>query len=92
MILDGIISIGRMHAMSQVIEGTLQEIIERYPELAGKRVRLYVLDSPSQAQNLLEFLGDWVGAINIPNSIQAAEVEQVVEQAIFEKLLGQAKR
>ncbi len=62
----------------QIIEGTLREIFEKHPELSDKRVRLYVLDGSEPAQNLLEFLGDWVGSVNIPDSVQATDVEQVI--------------
>ncbi len=71
--------------MPEIIEGTLQEIIEQHPDLSGKRVRLYVLDSMEPAQNLLEFLGNWVGSVHIPDALQATDVETVVEQVIMDK-------
>ncbi|CUU37040.1 MAG: hypothetical protein K6U12_00870 [Armatimonadetes bacterium] len=77
--------------MPEIIEGTLSEIIQQRPELSGKRVRLYVLEDGQPAQNLLEFLGDWVGSVHIPDSLQSTEQETVVEQAVSEKLLNRSQ-
>lgn len=78
--------------MPPVIEGTLREIVEQYPELVGKRVRVYVMENTEPAQNLLEFLGDWVGSVHISDSFQATQVEEVVEQAILAKIQEQLGR
>lgn len=78
--------------MPPVIEGTLQEIVQQHPELVDKRVRVYVIEDAEHARNLLEFLGDWVGSVNIPDSFQATQVEQVVEQVISDKIHQRAKR
>ncbi|MDW8107998.1 MAG: hypothetical protein RMK45_11045 [Armatimonadota bacterium] len=77
--------------MQRVLEGLWEEIVAQGDALKGKRVRVEVLESTSPPQNLLEFLGDWVGAVNIPNSVQAAQVEQVVERAIVDKIAQQAQ-
>jgi hypothetical protein len=78
--------------MPPVIEGTLQEIVKQYPELVDKRVRVYVIEDAEHALNLLEFLGDWVGSVHIPDSFQATQVEQVVEQVISDKIHQRAQR
>jgi hypothetical protein len=71
--------------MPNVLEGTLEEIVKRHPELSGKRVRIYVLDSEESATNLRDFLGEWVGIIRVPPVIQASEVKRVFEQSLQEK-------
>jgi hypothetical protein len=71
--------------MPNVLEGTLEEIVKRHPELSGKRVRIYVLDSEESATNLRDFLGEWVGIIRVPPVIQASEVKRVFEESLQEK-------
>jgi hypothetical protein len=71
--------------MPIVLEGTLEEIVQQHPELSGKRVRIYVLDSEESATNLRDFLGEWVGIIRVPPVIQASEVKRVFEQSLQEK-------
>jgi hypothetical protein len=71
--------------MPIVLEGTLEEIVKQHPELSGKRVRIYVLDSEESATNLRDFLGEWVGIIRVPPVIQASEVKRVFEQSLQEK-------
>jgi hypothetical protein len=56
------------------IEGTLEEIMERSPDLSGRRVRLVVLSDepepypgiptdqrPSTGNSLLKYAGTWAG-------------------------------
>lgn len=71
--------------MPIVLEGTLEEIVKQHPELSGKRVRIYVLDSEESATNLRDFLGEWVGIIRVPPVIQASEVKRVFEESLQEK-------
>jgi hypothetical protein len=71
--------------MPIVLEGTLEEIVQQHPELSGKRVRIYVLDSEESATNLRDFLGEWVGIIRVPPIIQASEVKRVFEESLQEK-------
>jgi hypothetical protein len=71
--------------MPIVLEGTLEEIVQQHPELSGKRVRIYVLDSEESATNLRDFLDEWVGIIRVPPVIQASEVKRVFEQSLQEK-------
>jgi hypothetical protein len=71
--------------MPIVLEGTLEEIVKQHPELSGKRVRIYVLDSEEPATNLRDFLGEWVGIIRVPPVIQASEVKRVFEESLQEK-------
>jgi hypothetical protein len=71
--------------MPIVLEGTLEEIVQQHPELSGKRVRVYVLESGESAANLRDFLGEWVGIIRVPPVIQASEVKRVFEQSLQEK-------
>ena len=72
--------------MPNVLEGTLEEIVKQHPELSGKRVRIYVLDSEEPATNLRDFLGAWVGSIRVPPTLQASEVKRVFEESLHEKL------
>jgi hypothetical protein len=72
--------------MPNVLEGTLEEIVQQHPELSGKRVRIYVLDSEESATNLRDFLGEWVGSIRVPPTLQASEVKRVFEESLHEKL------
>jgi hypothetical protein len=69
-----------------VLEGTLEEIVQQHPELSGKRVRVYVLESIEPAASLRDFLGEWVGIIRVPPVIQASEVKRVFEESLQEKL------
>jgi len=71
--------------MPIVLEGTLEEIVKQHPELSGKRVRIYVLDSEESATNLRDFLGAWVGSIRVPPTLQASEVKCVFEESLQEK-------
>ncbi|MCX7688881.1 MAG: hypothetical protein N2045_13015 [Fimbriimonadales bacterium] len=71
--------------MPPTIVGTLREILEQYPDLAERRVRVQVLDNNHEPRTMLEYLGDWVGSVNIPDAPQSDEVEQVVAEAISEK-------
>ncbi len=72
--------------MPIVLEGTLEEIVKQHPELSGKRVRIYVLDSEESATNLRDFLGEWVRSIRVPPTLQASEVKRVFEESLHEKL------
>ena len=71
--------------MPNVLEGTLEEIVQQHPELSGKRVRVYVLGSEEPATNLRDFLGECVGINREPPVIQASEVNRVFEQSLQEK-------
>jgi hypothetical protein len=71
--------------MPTVLEGTLEEILEQHPELSGKRVRVYVLDTAEPPASLRDFLGEWIGIIKAHPTIQASEVKRVFEQALMEK-------
>ena len=72
--------------MPTVLEGTLEEIVQQHPELSGKRVRVYVLESIEPAASLRDFLGEWVGIIRVLPVIQASEVKRVFEESLQEKL------
>jgi|YNPBryunderm2012_1023409.scaffolds.fasta_scaffold58786_2 hypothetical protein len=72
--------------MPIVLEGTLEEIVRQHPELSGKRVRVYVLESGESAANLRDFLGAWVGSIRVPPTLPASEVKRVFEESLHEKL------
>jgi len=64
----------------------LEEIVQQHPELSGKRVRVYVLESIEPAASLRDFLGEWVGIIRVLPVIQASEVKRVFEESLQEKL------
>jgi hypothetical protein len=70
----------------------LEEIVQQHPELSGKRVRVYVLESIEPAPSLRDFLGEWVGVIRVPPVIRASEVKRVFEESLQEKLGGTSDR
>lgn len=75
--------------MPQTVEGTLREILERHPDLMERRVRVQVLEEEPAPRTMLEYLGEWVGSVNLPNAPQSDEVEQVVAEVIHQKLSGE---
>lgn len=72
--------------MPKMIEGTLREILEQYPDLAERRVRVQILEDGATPRNMLEFLGDWVGSVNIPNAPHSDEVEQTVAELVQRRI------
>ena len=72
--------------MPTVLEGTLEEIVKQHPELSGKRVRIYVLESAELATNMRDFLGEWVWIIRVPPTLPASEVKRVFGESLQEKL------
>ncbi|MCX7992154.1 MAG: hypothetical protein N2651_00660 [Fimbriimonadales bacterium] len=72
--------------MPNTIEGILREILEQYPDLSERRVRVQVLEEETAPRTMLEYLGDWVGSVNLPEAPPSDEVERVVAEAIYQKL------
>ncbi|MCS6830403.1 MAG: hypothetical protein RMM08_03845 [Armatimonadota bacterium] len=73
-----------------VIEGTWEEILAQQEQLRGKRVRVTVLEAntpevQTEAKNLLEFLGPFVGCIDSEGLPDAAKVEEEFGKIIEEK-------
>ncbi|MDW8289617.1 MAG: hypothetical protein RMM06_02745 [Armatimonadota bacterium] len=73
-----------------VLEGTWEEILAQQEKLRGKRVRVTVLEEEApeiqtEAKNLLEFLGPFVGCISSEELPDAAKVEEEFGKIVEEK-------
>ncbi len=74
-----------------VLEGTWEEILKHRKALAGKRVRVIVLESqtPSplseEPRNLLDFLGDLVGSLSIEPPPTAENTSEVFSEIVSKK-------
>ncbi len=74
------------------IEGTWEQVLQFADALAGKRVRVLVLDSltvpshaPNEATNMVEYLGDLIGCLELPGPPYAEDVSEVFSEIVMEK-------